>query len=134
MEPPQKKMCTRSVLEEFFPREISSRCMNLAGTEAFEAMEYWKEISKQNKTKRFPLSKKTDSVSWESWVGENRWEPEYKVEPCHNCKSPCSIYNDKIYIDVGYKVTDFCSYKCMMEGESFAYAKYEKMKYKYAYD
>lgn len=126
-------MCTRDILESFLPKEIAKKCMDFAGTEAFEAMEYWKEISKQSRIERFPLSRKVDTTTWESWVGIDRWMPDYSVEPCHNCKSPCSIYNDNIYHYIGYSC-DFCSYECMMEGDSFLYAKYEKMKYKYGYE
>ena len=131
MEQPRKKMCTRNILESLLPKEITSKCMDMADTERFETMEYWKEISKQTHLERFPIGSKIDRVSWDSWVGENRWEPEYSVEPCQNCKSPCSIYNDKVYHYIGY-TGNFCSYECMMDGHCFDYLKYEKMKNKYA--
>lgn len=128
----RQKMNTGDILRKFFPSECVDKILDVADYQRYEAMEYWKEISKQSKVNRFPMKKQADVISWGGWVGD---KPEYIIGLCHNCASPCSIYNEKIFINIDeHGQHEWCSHKCMMDGESWTYAKHEKMKYKYAYD
>ena len=130
----RRKMDCTAVLSAFMPSEIVEKVLDYADYHRFETMEYWKEIAKQPKVERFPMGKLAEVGWWEGWIDGSKYQSTYSIGLCHCCTSPCSIYNQKIYIDIGYKVSDYCSQKCAMEGESFDYARYEKMHYKYAYD
>ena len=131
----RQKMNTGAMLRKFLPSECVDQILDVADYKNFETMEYWKEISSQPRKEKFPVGKLAEVGCWEGWIEGNKWNATYTIGLCHNCASPCSIYNQKIYIPVDRLGThDWCSHQCMMEGESWAYAKYEKMHYKYAYD
>jgi hypothetical protein len=131
----RQKMNTGEILRKFLPVDCVDRILDDADYHKFETMEYWKDISKQPKLNRFPVKKISDIGCWEGWIGDKLWNSKYIISLCHNCASPCYIYNDKISIstnELGFN--DWCSQRCFTDGESWNYAKYEKMKYKYEYD
>lgn len=130
----RQKLSTEKILRKFFPKECVDKILDDADYHNFETMEYWKEISKQPKVNRFPVGKMAKVGCWEGWIGNSHWDSDYIINLCHNCAGPCSIYGKKIYKGIGYHATDWCSYECMVEGESYEYARYEKMHYKYGYD
>lgn len=134
MEQKRQKLNTGDFLRKFLPSECVDQILDDADYHNFETMEYWKEISKQPKVNRFPIGKLAEVGCWEGWIDGNKYNAKYTVGLCHNCASPCSIYNEKIYIPTGWGTSSYCSRSCGMEGESWGYAKYEKMHYKYAYD